>query len=127
MANGELCKHCGQQETDHDERYMPDFPGYRRKKRCYSCSLANCVGFESEEEPEEMTPFLEEVYDRQAQRRFAWGSYGATVRQQNFDQRIHDLNLEIRLAGRGLERESLERARDELMESARSSHGLYIG
>jgi hypothetical protein len=44
MAHGLLCKHCGQQETDHE--LGPQIEEHLRNKPSYRMSLFDCPGFE---------------------------------------------------------------------------------
>lgn len=90
MADGELCKHCGQQETAHElvEEYddrNERIPGYR-------ITLARCKGFVSEQPPEEPDPkadeFYFEVMERRAAGRAAFGLFSACVRQNNLNEEL---------------------------------------
>jgi hypothetical protein len=55
MANGELCKHCGHQETEHESGYEYDFGNPSKRVAGYRKSLLACGGFVSGEPEREMS------------------------------------------------------------------------
>ena len=48
MANGETCKYCGCQESDHNHFTMLSFEDKWSKKGKHKYSLGNCPGFVSD-------------------------------------------------------------------------------
>jgi hypothetical protein len=134
MANGELCKHCGWQESDHLEINLhrcdanhSRLPGFRR-------SLIGCGGFVSSVKKKKMTKkdheaeaFYLEAMEKQGEFRFAWGNYSSTMRQWYFDKKIREFDREIR-SSRLDKNETSARARKEAyLEECRSSNGIWIG
>jgi hypothetical protein len=120
MADGELCKYCGQQETVHEYPDLCDDPSERIPG--YRTALVRCKGFVSEEPPQESDPKADEFYfeamDRRAAGRAAFGLYSACVRQANLDEELARIEAE---GG-----SDVEERKQKHIESQRTGL-LYIG
>ena len=127
MADGELCKHCGWQETDH--KYKGEQESPHRRKEGYRISLLRCRGFVSEETREddpEDSRFVIAYWERQAAGAAAWGAYAADVRQQNFNRELAARNKAM--SGASSERrEDLKRERDAWVGRCKSDNTMHIG
>lgn len=121
MANAELCKYCGHQETAHELKH--EYDDRDEKIEGYSRTLARCNGFVSEEPLQESDPKADEFYfeamERRAAGRAALGLYSAYVRQSNLDGEL----AEIEKAGGS----DVESRKQSHIESRRKTSGLYIG
>jgi hypothetical protein len=67
MSHGFRCKHCGYQQTEHENHYLLEDNGQdpKRRKDGYRISLASCPGYQltsadqkAEAEAEEIDPVL---------------------------------------------------------------------
>ena len=65
--------------------------------------------------------------ERQARFNVAWGNYGASLRQEKFDNGLRQREEEIRRARRTDEKETLKAKRDAFVRKAKSDHTLHIG
>jgi len=132
MANGEPCRECGRQQTDHDHVEHREHPNRRIKG--YRCSLASCSGFASEVEPEKPTKeqeqrdnFYLEAMERQGKRRAAFGQYAACVRTINWRNKMRSLNEDVKNARTDDERQTAKTAKEGFLKETRHGGGLYIG
>ncbi len=121
MANGELCKYCGHQETAHELKH--EYDNRNKKIEGYSRTLTRCKEFVSEESAQksdlEADQFYFEAMERRAAGRAAFGMYSAYVRQKNLDNEL----AEIEKAG-GSDVENRKRLH---IESRTRIGGFYIG
>jgi len=132
MAYGILCKYCGFQETEH---YYPDLVEEEStiRREGYWLKLTTCIykkGFTGEEEEPELTDFEMLCLEKEAERRAAWGYFAATVRQQNFNIKLAELNRNIREAGSSYDGEAVRQAEEEkekYLRDCASQNGLCIG
>lgn len=129
MATGELCVHCGWQETDHEFRREQSRPGKRRKG--YERTLLSCRGFEisPREETEgdkERQAFKIYCWERQAQGAVAWGAFSACMRQQNFNKELKERNEAVSRAS-SEDRERLKAERDAWVRRCKNDNTIHIG
>lgn len=131
MANGELCKHCGHQETEHESGFEYDFGDPSKRVPGYRKSLLVCKGFVSENpEPEmsddEFANYCESM-EKQAEHRFAFGYYAAMTRQRNFDEKIAKFDRDIRNSRTDESEASARASKEEYIKACRCSNGIHIG
>jgi hypothetical protein len=134
MANGELCKHCGWEESDHLEINLYRCDDNQRRLPGYRKSLRGCSGFVSSVKKKKMTKkdieaeaFYFEAIEKQGEFRSAWGQYSATIRQRNFNRRIERMDRNIRLARSSDEVEKAKSEKKAFVNDCERANGIYIG
>jgi len=65
--------------------------------------------------------------ERQARFNVAWGNYGASLRQEKFDNGLRQREEEIRRARHTDQKEALKAERDTFVKKAKSNRTLHIG
>jgi len=127
MADGELCKNCGRQETDHTYREHAEFP--RKRVRGYRISVWSCPRFRTdadiEEDPERVAFELQAMETRGAGRA-AWGLWAAAARNVQFKKEVAEFDKRIRQADSPQKKESARASKVRFLRECSNANHLVI-
>ena len=122
------CKHCGHSFEEHESPEAVRNPNTCRKNFRYNFTRCKRYGYEpanaarwnrlekSFQEEEDLN-FRMACYEKDAERRAAWGAYAGHVRRENLKDELREFK-----ENKHRTREEIEKFIDE-----RSTGGLYIG
>ena len=131
MANSERCRYCGYYESEHDHLHMVDDPEEILKG--FELPITRCRGFVSvvkHDKPATPTPhddFMDEVLERRARERAAWGAFVTYGRNEQLKVELRAFDKRIRDTYSEKERQEIRDEKEAYIRMCQSLPSIYIG